>query len=707
MLQNRSTRRSRRNHLQSNDISIVQIEAMEERHLLATFGIPWPEARNLSVSFPTDETTIGAYSNSLRTVLDQVADRSVWQETVLRAFQTWAVQANINIGLVPDRGDALGTVGLANNDPRFGEFRVGAFPQPGVLASALPYQQIAGTWAGDVLLNTQANWFLGDWASGSPITVPAPNAKGPAVELFSVLLHEAGNALGVADNNLRNTVMFTDYTTPKGRLTASDITAIRSIYGARRDIYEPVANNTRAAATRIVHPAGYNGQAPLSVRGSLNTMSDVDFYRFRPLAGRDKVSVRLWASGISLLKAQLEVMDSTGAKIGDVKSDSIFQNNLQLDVGSLNPNQDYFIRVARNTSDVFGIGDYRIDLDYRDPSLQPSIVPPVWDADAVDEDNQTVDFVSIDQLFSNGLVSTETNANNTIPTATRLETTPGFLPGSRYEAQASLSSATDRDFYRFKAPVAVGGVLNVDVDPIGNLTPHMDVVVMNAAGDRVPARLLQKAGQGRSIQILNPVANAEYVIGVQSLATSTTRTGNYIVTVDFSTEAASMESVFSGIVTATQTDYSRLQTNKSQLFRFDLSATAATVREGVQLSFFDERTRDLVFTLSVGAGLSATEFVWLPKGTYILRADSRTRQSQVAGTISFQLRADVLSDDQGPNPVDPTILTPPPINDPWNWTDYPPSNPPVVSPPPPVIQNPWLPRTNLNLFRDYYTAYYG
>ncbi len=57
MLQNRSTRRSRRNHFQSNDISIVQIEAMEERHLLATFGIPWPEARNLSVSFPTDETT--------------------------------------------------------------------------------------------------------------------------------------------------------------------------------------------------------------------------------------------------------------------------------------------------------------------------------------------------------------------------------------------------------------------------------------------------------------------------------------------------------------------------------------------------------------------------------------------------------------------------------------------------------------------------
>jgi hypothetical protein len=707
MFSNGKTHSARRFQNHRSQSSSVQVELMEDRRLLATFGVPWPDARNLSVSFPTDNSTIGAYANSLRTVLDQVADRNVWQETVLRAFQTWAVQANMNIGLVPDRGDTLGTVGLANNDPRFGEFRVGAFPQPGVLASALPYQQIAGTWSGDVLLNTQSNWFLGDWNSGSPITVPAPNAKGPAVELFSVLLHEAGNALGVADNNLRSTVMYTNYTQPKGRLTTSDITAIRTIYGARRDMYEPVANNTRSTATRIVYPSGYSGQTPVSVRGSLNTLSDVDFYRFRPLAGRDKVNVRLWASGISLLKAKLEVFDSNGAKISDVKADSIFENNLQLEIGSLNPDRDYFIRVVRNTTDVFGIGDYRVDLDYRDPSRQPSIDPPVWDADAEDDDNSVVDYVSIDQLFSNRLVSTESNVNNSLATATRLETVPGFLPASRYEAQASLSSATDRDFYRFRAPAVVNGVLNIDVNPVGNLTPAMDVVVMNGAGDRVASRVLNKAGQGRSVQILNPVAGAEYVIGVQSLATSTNRTGNYLVTVDFATEAASMQTMFNGQVTATQSDFSRLETSKSQLIRFDLSASAATIREGVQISIFDARTRDLVFTLSVGAGLSTTEYIWLRKGDFILRADSRTRQSQSAGTISFRLRADVLSDDQGPNPVDPTILTPPPVMDPWVWTDYPPLNPPVISLPPTVIEDPWLEEQTLELFRDYYSIYYG
>ena len=61
MFVTRNNRRSRRNLNQSNQSSVVQIEIMEVRQLLTTFGVPWPDARNLSVSFPTDNTTIGAY----------------------------------------------------------------------------------------------------------------------------------------------------------------------------------------------------------------------------------------------------------------------------------------------------------------------------------------------------------------------------------------------------------------------------------------------------------------------------------------------------------------------------------------------------------------------------------------------------------------------------------------------------------------------
>lgn len=686
--------------------SAVLAEVLEHRQLPATFGVPWPDARNLRVSFPTDDTAIGAYRNSLRQTLDKVTDRAVWQETVLRAFQTWAVQANINIGLTSDRGDSLGAAGLSSGDPRFGELRIGAFPQPGVLASALPYQQAAGTWSGDVLLNTQTNWFLADWAAGSSISVPSANEKGPAVELFSVVLHEAGNALGVADNQTRGTVMFGTYQGPLGTLTATDIAAIRRIYGARRDVFEPVANNTRATATAITYPAGFTGQQPVIVRGSLDSQTDVDFYRFRALAGQEKVTVRLMASGVSLLKAKLEILDDRGQVISDAKVDSVFDNNLRLEVGSLIPGRNYFVRVSKNTGDVFAIGDYRVEIDYRDPSLQPSIVPPAHDADASDEDGSNIPYVDLDQLFSRGLVSTEVNANNTLQTASVLETTPGFLSRTRYEVQASLGSALDRDFYRFQAPATAGGILNIDVNPVGTLQPGMDLMLMNAQGDRVAFRRLDKAGGGQSIQVANPVPGATYVLGVRSLPASAVKTGNYLVTIDFATEAARVSDVFSGVVQGNATDYSNLRSNKSQLFRLDLRVSAATANEGIQLSFFNARTRDLTFTLSAGSGLTTTEYVWLPQGDYVITAVARTRQGQIPGRIAYSLRADVLSDDQGPNPVDPTVVMPP-IDQPWNWVDYPPLNPPLISLPPILIEDPWLNENMFGVSANFYSQYYA
>ena len=200
----------------------LNVEALEERIVLATFGVPWPDARSLAVSFPTDEAAIGPYSNSVRAVFDQVTDRQEWQEAALRAFQTWSVYGNVNIGLVPDRGDDFGAVGLSTGDPRFGEFRVGAVPQSDVLAHALPYQPIAGTWSGDVFLNTQSNYFLGDWKSDSPIDIPDPNEKGRAIELFTVLLHEAGNALGIADNDIPGAVMNGAYARARSLLRAGE-----------------------------------------------------------------------------------------------------------------------------------------------------------------------------------------------------------------------------------------------------------------------------------------------------------------------------------------------------------------------------------------------------------------------------------------------------------------------------------------------------
>ena len=681
----------------------MKVEQLEDRKLMANFGTAWPSARSLSVSFPTDEAAIGAYHNSAREVLDQVTDRSQWQEAALRAFQTWSVHGNFNVGLVPDRGDDFGAVGLSTNDPRFGELRIGAFPQPGVLASALPYQQIAGTWSGDVLLNTQANFFLADLNATGHIQVPAPNEKGPAVELFSVLLHEAGNALGLADNNIAGAVMNGTYRRPNVTLKSSDITAIRQLYGPRRDIYETTSNNSRGLATRINYPAGFNGTQPLSVNGSLNTMSDVDFYRLQPLAGQEKVSVRLWASGISLLKAKIEVLDRFGNVIADAKADSIFANNLQLDIGSLQDHPTLFIRVARNSNDVFGIGDYRLDIDYRDLSLQPSLVPPAHDADADDDDDPAIDFVSVDALFSSvGLVDTEVGTNDTLTTATTLETTIGFLANSRYELQSALSSATDRDLFRFRAPAFASPTMSIAVDPVGIQNPRLDVILLNSRGDRVASQLTRKPDGGLTIVVANPVANEQYVLFLRTAAGSPVSRGNYVATVDFATDSSnSLRRVFAGRVTATGENVSRFTTYKTQLFRFDLAAQAASANAGVQLNIYDGKTGNILSSFAAASGGLRTAYVWLGAGEYYLVATSRSRPGTAALAASFSLSADVISDDQGPLPIDPTQL-PPPVMPEWDWEQAPPTVPEVIDFVEPPFENPWTSDFDYTFLEEFY-----
>jgi Matrixin len=682
---------------------VSKFETLEERRVFANFGTPWPDARHLSVSFPSDDASIGPYQNSMRSVFDQVADRAKWQEETLRAFQTWAFYSNINVGLVPDRGDDFGTIGLSTKDPRFGEFRIGAFPQPGVLASAAPYQQIAGTWSGDVLLNTQTNYFLGDWQSPAPIDVPEPNGKGPAVELFSVLLHEAGNALGVADNHVAGAVMNGTYSGPNGKLKASDIAAIRSLYGPKRDIYETRNNNLRTSATPIAYPPAYNGAEPVSVQGSLNSLSDVDFYRITPLRNRDIMTVRLWAAGISLVKAKVEVLDALGNKIADVKADSIFNNNLQLRVGSLRDHRTLFIKVSRNTPDVFAVGDYRLEVDYRAPELQPSIFPPPHDADAVDDDGGEVDFVSVDALFAQfGLLDTETGANDTLTTAIPLETTTGFLTGSRYEVSSSVSNLTDRDLWKFRSPSFASPTLHINVDTVGIENPVIEAVLLNVAGDRIASKSTRKADGGISMEVANPQSNHDYVLFVRTRSGSVNTSGNYVATFDFAT-AESPQALFSGRVDPLTEDISRLDVNKTQLFRFDLQALATFDSSGVQMSFYNARTGDLVNTLAAAAGTIRTEYLWLSEGAYYLRATSRVQAGHPQRVVNFSLRADVVSDDQGPMPIDPTLPPPPPVNPLYIWTPISPfSPPPIINSLEPPIENPWSSGSIESFYANYY-----
>src|SRR3954453_2330053 len=103
----------------------LSLECLEDRATPALFGLPWPDATHLTVSFAPDGTRVATQSSDLFSTLDARLGRAAWKSAVLRALQTWAVAANVDFGLVADGGQAFGTAGLSQGDDRFGHLRIG------------------------------------------------------------------------------------------------------------------------------------------------------------------------------------------------------------------------------------------------------------------------------------------------------------------------------------------------------------------------------------------------------------------------------------------------------------------------------------------------------------------------------------------------------------------------------------------------------
>ena len=95
------------------------VETLEARDVPAVFGTPWPDGQHLTLSFAPDGTAVGDTGSNLAAMLSALGPNA--RRDALRAFQTWAVQANVNIGLVGDNGAVFGAGGEVQGDARFGD----------------------------------------------------------------------------------------------------------------------------------------------------------------------------------------------------------------------------------------------------------------------------------------------------------------------------------------------------------------------------------------------------------------------------------------------------------------------------------------------------------------------------------------------------------------------------------------------------------
>ena len=539
------------------------IETLEERAVPATFGVPWLDSDHLTLSFVPDGTAIAGHTSSLFGLLNSQQPTVTWEREILQAFQTWAVNSNINIGLTADGGQALGISGDPQGDSRFGDIRVGAQSMAtDVLSISVPNDPaVVSTLTGDVLINTSDNF------------------AGNGLNLFSVMLHEAGHVFGIPDGTDPNSPMYPTYL-DNIKLTSGDIDDIQSLYGARApDPNEGSGGNDSVnKATTIQAPNGFNGATPLVIFGDISTNKDVDFFSFRPPSGyTGSMTIRLQSSGISLLTPHLSVVDARGNVVGDVSAASDFGDTVTLNLPSADPRTTYYLRVEGETSDVFGIGAYGLAVTFNGRS---TVSANSLDA-VLRGPNQSLSADEIRALFaggSNDFFHKDNHDNDDPIASTVLTGSPGYLSNTHYETVGSISSASDVDYYRVKSPGKPKGGGNLILtataraSDVNGSTPR--VTILDSDGNTVPAQILANGDGTFSVQAKINKGGGNYLIEVsRSTTPGTPATGNYSLVAQYGAAAASLSTLAADTVPAAPAERTfNLYVGESQLMNLVLSA---------------------------------------------------------------------------------------------------------------------------------------
>ena len=287
---------------QAKPRAVAAVEKLEERILLyAVSGNAWPNKALITISFVPDGTNLGGpTSNLFGTFNTKFGSAATWQNQVLKAAQYWAQQTNINFAVVADNGAAAGSGTNQQGDPNFGDIRIGGFNfGTSSLAQAyLPPPVNNYSIAGDIQINTGAVFNVGT-----------------QYDLFTVMTHEFGHALGLNHATATTACMYATYNGVDSALNADDISGIKAIYsaGAARAIDSYEANASTSAAKLLTLNA--TTKAVVVDGLDLTTSSDLDYFKFVvPTGSATTLKATVVSTGLSLLSPKVEIVVGSTTK---------------------------------------------------------------------------------------------------------------------------------------------------------------------------------------------------------------------------------------------------------------------------------------------------------------------------------------------------------------------------------------------------------
>jgi len=225
------------------------LENLEDRLLLySTYGGTWVYGSRITYSFMPDGTNVGGISSVLFQTLDAKFSQATWELQFKKAAAVWQAVANINLSQVHDNGSPEATNGDQQDDPRFGDIRIGMVNLgSGVLGETfLPPPFNGGTGAGDMFLNSTASWQINS-----------------SYDLETVAIHEFGHAMGLGESQITTACMYAAYNGIKQSLTTDDINGIQSVWSAPQpDQFNSNGQNNGSYTTSANITSQYRQQRP-------------------------------------------------------------------------------------------------------------------------------------------------------------------------------------------------------------------------------------------------------------------------------------------------------------------------------------------------------------------------------------------------------------------------------------------------------------